>query len=184
MRILPIALAMHDEPQAERIRITQQAASLTHAHPRSRLACVLYVELAVLLLAGIPPHDAIERLNGKAETIIRDAGEEARHESQHFGRIIGGTPGQLSEREIASSGYVVHTFEASIWALLTSTSYKQTVLKAVNLGEDTDTTGAVAGGLAGIVWGKTDIPDSWLQVLARREEIEASAEGLGQMRRG
>ena len=59
----------------------------------------------------------------------------------------------LSQREVFSTGYVLHTLHASLWCLLTTDNYRDRVLKAVNLGGDTDTTGCVAGGLAGVVYG-------------------------------
>ncbi|MFM2307586.1 MAG: ADP-ribosyl-[dinitrogen reductase] glycohydrolase, partial [Bacteroidota bacterium] len=84
----------------------------------------------------------------------------------------------LPEDKIHSSGYVLHTLEASIWCLLTTETYADAVLKAVNLGEDTDTTGCVTGGLAGIVYGYENIPAEWLNVLARRHDIENLAYAL------
>lgn len=76
------------------------------------------------------------------------------------------------ENEIKSSGYVVDTLEAALWCLLTTDSYSSCVLKAVNLGDDTDTVGAVAGGLAGICYGAEGIPNEWLEVLEGRSNIE------------
>ena len=67
---------------------------------------------------------------------------------------------------------MIHTLEASIWCIMTTESYKEAVLKAVNLGEDTDTTAAVTGGLAGIIYGAENIPKDWLTKIARREDIE------------
>lgn len=72
----------------------------------------------------------------------------------------------------------MHTLEASIWCLLTTDNYKDAVLKAVNLGLDTDTTGAVTGGLAGLLYGFDDIPAHWVNQLARRDDIEDLANRL------
>ena len=72
--------------------------------------------------------------------------------------------------------YVVHTLEAAIWCLLNTDSYKDCVLKAVNLGDDTDTVGAVAGGLAGIYYGIENIPSEWLNAVAKRQYIESLCE--------
>ena len=77
----------------------------------------------------------------------------------------------LDEEQIKSSGYVVHTLEAAIWCFLNTENYKDCVLKAVNLGEDTDTVGAVAGGLAGLYYGLEDIPEAWTEILPKREWI-------------
>ena len=76
------------------------------------------------------------------------------------------------EEDIQSSGYVVHTLEASVWCLIHTDSYEEAVLKAVNLGDDTDTVGAVTGGLAGLYYGYNHIPDKWLEVIQKREWIE------------
>ena len=78
---------------------------------------------------------------------------------------------KIPREEIESSGYVLHTLEASIWCLMTTTDYKEAVLKAVNLGGDTDTTAAVTGGLAGILYGLEGIPENWLNSMVRLEDI-------------
>jgi len=84
----------------------------------------------------------------------------------------------LDEKEIESSGYVLHTLEASIWCLMTTNSYQEAVLRAVNLGFDTDTTGAVTGGLAGLLYGYENIPENWLRQIARFDDIENLVERL------
>ena len=87
-------------------------------------------------------------------------------------RTLQGKLPEVHEDNIYSSGYVVHTLEASLWSLLTTSSYSEAVLRAVNLGEDTDTSGAVTGGLAGLAYGFDDIPADWVEQLARVEDIE------------
>ena len=77
----------------------------------------------------------------------------------------------LDESEIRSSGYVLDSLEASFWCILNSKSYEETVLKAVNLGSDTDTTAAISGGLAGLIYGYEAIPKRWVNVLSRKEDI-------------
>ena len=89
----------------------------------------------------------------------------------HFKRILTGNIHRLPEDEIQSSGYVVHTFEASIWCMLNSNTFTEAVLKAVNLGDDTDTTGIVTGGLAGIHYGIDEIPEEWINTIARKDDI-------------
>ena len=68
---------------------------------------------------------------------------------------------------------MLHTLHASLWCLLTTSTFEECVLKAVNLGGDTDTTGCVAGGLAGVHYGLKAIPEKWRHSLARHDEIEA-----------
>ena len=74
--------------------------------------------------------------------------------------------------EIQSTGFVLHTLEASLWCLLNTNSYKEAVLKAINLGDDTDTTAAVTGGLAGIIYGYDEIPSDWIDKLKNKNLIE------------
>ncbi|MEL1255771.1 ADP-ribosylglycohydrolase family protein [Flavobacterium sp. DGU38] len=89
-----------------------------------------------------------------------------------FDRILKNDISTYNENEIHSSGYVLHSLEASFWCFLNSDSFEETVLKAVNLGEDTDTTGAIAGGLAGIYFGLENIPQKWINNLARVKDIK------------
>ncbi len=89
----------------------------------------------------------------------------------HFDRLLNGNINELEEDAIQSGGYVIHTLEASIWCLLTTNNYEEAVLKAVNLGGDTDTTGAVTGGLAGLMYGFKSIPNKWISSIVKANEI-------------
>ena len=82
----------------------------------------------------------------------------------------------LPEGSIRSSGYVVDALEAAVWSLVNADSFETALLKAVNLGDDTDTVGAIAGGLAGLYYGYDAIPEDWLGVLQRCEWIEGLCE--------
>ena len=75
------------------------------------------------------------------------------------------------EENISSSGYVVSTLEATIWLFLNSNDYNTTILKAVNLGEDTDTVAACVGGLLGIYYGIENIRENWKQNLKKYDYI-------------
>ena len=149
MRILPLAFTEAGPSDVEAV------SSITHAHATSVEACQLYVDIARRLLKG---QQLSEILSG-LET------------STTYARLQ--TLAELTEDDIRSSGYVVDTLEAALWCLLTSTSYPETVLKAVNLGDDTDTVAAVAGGLAGIIYGLEGIPDNWLTQLRHKELLES-----------
>jgi ADP-ribosylglycohydrolase len=176
MRILPLAFWLRGKPASERRTACFQASALTHGHSRSKLACWLYVETARGLCQGLSPAEALLQARATVSTWTIDHDPDG--EWRHFARCLP-TIASLPRADIKSSGYVVHTMEAALWCLLGSASYAETVLKAVNLGNDTDTTAAVAGGLAGLLWGEAAIPEEWLAVLARREEITALAERLG-----
>ncbi|HKL37764.1 MAG TPA: ADP-ribosylglycohydrolase family protein, partial [Bacteroidales bacterium] len=99
-------------------------------------------------------------------------------EVAHFDRLTGGEIQKLEEEKIETNTYVVHTLEASIWCILTTNDYPKAVLKAVNLGEDTDTTAAVTGGLAGLIYSAKAIPTLWKESLARLNEIESVTDKL------
>ena len=74
-----------------------------------------------------------------------------------------------------STGYVVDTLEAALWCLYHTDNYRDCVITAVNLGDDTDTVAAVAGGLAGLLYGyggKNGIPEEWVKKIARCDWIE------------
>ena len=99
-------------------------------------------------------------------------------EFRNFRRIIESDISELPEDAIKSSGYVVDTLEASLWCFLNNTSYEATALTAVNLGGDTDTLGAAAGGLAGIYYGYEGIPQKWINKIDRAEDIIKLGERL------
>jgi len=128
------------------------------------------------LLEGLEPKVAY--LKGiKRVKPIYSAAKYAR-ERHLFSRILKGEIDSLPVDEISSSTYVIHSLEAALWCLLTASSYAETVLKAVNLGRDTDTIGAITGSLAGIYYGFDNIPSEWLEVLARKDDIIELAKRL------
>lgn len=146
MRILPLAF-MHLS-SADIFAVS----ALTHAHSISQVACDIYVRVAESLIAGYPK-----------EVALSNAG---------YGEL--GYIADLERDEVKSTGYVIDTLYAALWCFLTTDSYREAVLKAVNLGEDTDTVAAVCGGLAGIyygVGGDKGIPDEWIDKIARRDWI-------------
>ncbi len=170
MRIIPAAVCFYTIRIEEFIQRVHAISSITHRHPRSLMACGIYCLIARSLIEGKTPIDAYREAIDRASDIYdRDP---FRQELHHFRRILGGKIGSLPEETINSSGYVIDTLEASLWCLLNTGSYGEAVLRAVNLGHDTDTTGCVTGGLAGIYYNKTSIPGEWLDVIARRDDID------------
>lgn len=160
MRIIPFAL--YDAHNTEFI---ETASSLTHAHPRARIACVIY---SLFLDAIIKTKDksCLGDVLAGAKALYADARDWSYYEPL-FG---------IEKRDrdsINSSGYVVDTLEAALWCLMTTDTYKDCVLKAVNLGLDTDTVAAVAGGLAGALYGYDAIPAQWLEKLKKKEFINS-----------
>ena len=178
MRILPLLFYIKDKPVDERFITTRLVSSLTHAHIRSVISCFYYLEFAGLLLAKKDKFDIYRSLKYSVPAHLHSLSINPL-EISRFDRLLNFDIYNLKEDEIKSSGYVLHTLEASLWCLLTTNNYKDAVLKAVNLGEDTDTTGAVTGGLAGILYGFENIPQAWLNILARKDDIEDLAARMG-----
>ena len=186
MRILPLLAFIYDKPIADRYRITTEVSSLTHGHLRSVLACFIYLEMARQLTLGLNKWDALRAMQHTVNQFFTEYPPHDPDELRMYSPILENpalpsraTPLRLrAEDEIRSSGYVLHTLEASLWCFLTTDSYAEAVLKAVNLGSDTDTTGCVTGGLAGLYYGVEAIPADWLQVLARRSDIDDLAARL------
>lgn len=169
MRILPIALWFAGHEEGELLSSIHRVSGITHRHLRSQMACGFYALLVRELLAGSDPAPAY----ASALSHFKAAYAEPcfSEERLAFRHLEAGDLASVGRDEIKSGGYVIETLTASIWCLLTSKSYKETVLKAVNLGSDTDTTACVAGGLAGLVYGKEMIPPKWIAVLAQTERL-------------
>ncbi|WP_309607913.1 ADP-ribosylglycohydrolase family protein [Flavobacterium sp.] len=171
MRILPIAFYLKDEADLNLIYQTvKDVSSITHAHFRSVFACFIYIIYTLELLKIENKFDAYQKTKTIVNNFIVDK-EFNEREIQLFDRILKSNINEFDKDKINSSGYVLHSLEASFWCILNSSTYKETVLKAVNLGEDTDTTAAIAGGLAGLIYGYDEIPVEWINVLARRKDI-------------
>lgn len=176
MRILPLVFELQGKSTAERFAMISEISGITHNHIRSHLACFYYLEFALKLLNGEDKFTVYQLLKIEMQNIIQKFGTEG--EFLHFKRLVDSDIFQIDEDEIQSSGYVIHTLEASIWCLLTTDNYQNAVLKAVNLGEDTDTTAAVTGGIAALAYGFSSIPAEWIETVARKDDIETLAESL------
>ncbi|MEH2399819.1 ADP-ribosylglycohydrolase family protein [Nostoc sp.] len=174
MRILPMAYCHRNLTLGELLARVHDVSAITHAHARSQMACGIYISIAVALLEGADLQTAY--LQGLQDIQTIYTVREFLLEKPHFARVLGGEIAKLPVEEINSGGYVIDTLESSLWCLLNSSSYSEAVLKAVNLGGDTDTTAAVTGGLAGIYYGVENIPKQWMNQIARRQDIIYLAE--------
>ena len=175
MRIHPFSLmAWFDKRlKSNYEEIIDRASALTHAHERSKLACKIYTLILFHLLEK-PRKDSIVSALDMVKNRYSD-----HPEYHHYERLLSVHFNKLSVEEIKSSGYVVDTLEAAVWCVLTTDSYKDCVLKAVNLGNDTDTIAAITGGLAGALYGYEAIPKEWLDTLIKRDFIEEMCERAG-----
>lgn len=172
MRIHPISLYLANKDMSieDKIEIIHNASSLTHSHIRSKIACGIYSFVLWELLKKPDKESILVGLNNARDFYSNY------EELSHYNRLFGKTFIITKRDDIRSSGYVVDTLEAVIWCLLTTSNYKDCVLKAVNLGDDTDTIAAIAGGLAGALYGYDNIPQKWRDTLIKREYIEGLCE--------
>ena len=188
-RILPIALyqmrikQMEDGSNlSEILSPIHTVCALTHGHYRCMIACGFYY----LILYESLTHK--ERLPIENVRIALKKGFEYyeneiefKLDINYYHRIKTYDQFIMSEEDsILGSGYVVDSLEAAIWCFVNTDTYADCVLKAVNLGDDTDTTAAIVGGLAGGYYGYNNIPQEWLVTIARREWIEEICQNLYQ----
>ena len=179
MRILPATLYLFGTRRkigVDELKIIHEFSALTHGHIISQMACGIYSLIAAQLLSGKNISEAFTLGMNDAKNFYGT--DEA---FKNFSRLCDENFAMLPEDEISSSGYVVDTLEAALWCLLNTDDYKTLALKAVNLGEDTDTTAAVAGGLAGIFYGAEVIPTDWLNTLKRRDYLEKICEDFAKV---
>ena len=179
MRILPVCIYLkylQDEnglDDNKAIEIIHKISALTHAHIRSKMACGIYFFCV----------RELSKRNGTVEQLLQLAldhafafykkNSESQEELVYFKRIEKVNELKaIPEQQIKSGGYVIESIEAALWCMLNSSNYRECVLKAVTLGHDTDTTAAIAGGLAGIYYGYENIPEEWKKSIIRREWIE------------
>lgn len=180
MRILPLVFYLENEEDIQKIYFTvREVSAITHGHFRSVFACFIYVIFSIQLLKGKSKREAYTHTQNTALKYAEKQGFNP-NEIELFSRILKNNISGYPEDEIKSVGYVLHSLEASLWCFLNSESYSEAVLKAVNLGEDTDTTGAITGGIAGIYYGYENIPKEWITELVRKDDIEALCEKLHQ----
>ncbi len=179
MRILPLLFYIKNKPISERFELINEVSCITHGHIRSVISCFIYLEFALNLLKGLEKFEALNQMQITINQFFTEFDFRLKNELQLFHRLLESPDKnadtkpifKCDESEIQSSGYVLHTLEASFWSFLTTNTYSEAVLKAVNLGSDTDTTGAVTGGLAGLYYGIENIPEKWLNQIARKDDI-------------
>lgn len=180
MRILPLVFYIKNMDIEQRFRYVNDVSSLTHRHIRSVLGCFIYSEFVLQLLKGFNKFEAFHQTRDIVNNFLNKNAICSDREINKYHRILMNPIGdyaikpiyEYTEDEIASSGYIVHSLEASLWCILKEDSFEATVLRAVNLGYDTDTTAAITGGPAGILYGLHSIPLRWLNQLARKEDIQ------------
>lgn len=150
MRFAPVAIRHWRDPE-ELLRVARDQSRTTHGAPEAVQACETLAKLLSMAIRGAMLPDLV---SCQAAREIRGF---------HIGQ---------SRDEVQGSGYVVESLHAALWAVSRTSSYRSAVLLAANLGRDADTTAAIAGQIAGALYGASTIPAKWLHRLAWRERIE------------
>ncbi|RWO88608.1 ADP-ribosylglycohydrolase family protein [Mesorhizobium sp.] len=156
MRLSPVAIR-HWRNLETALDVARRQTRTTHGSPQTVAASIL---LTRLLAQAIEGHSLTEILTGPEADVVE-----------------GGFRG-LHRNQITGSGYVVESLQAALWAVNRTTDFRSAVLMAANLGDDADTTAAIAGQLAGAVYGASGIPEEWLTRLAWRNRLEFAADQL------
>lgn len=165
MRILPLAFYLAAEDNLDsRKKIIEEVSGITHNHIYSKIGCMFYSEMVIQLLQGNKKKKAYQ----KTVEIMKGIYNEI--ELFPFSRIMDGKIYNLPKKKLSGSGYVVHSLESILWSFLNNRSYVATVTDIILLGEDTDTNAALAGSLAALYY-ENSIPQEWIEVLVKKEEI-------------
>ncbi len=168
MRILPIVYYSYSNKMSEEniYNLVKRVSSITHAHEISIMGCFIYVIYGIELLNNKnleQAYNIIKKINFNNyfsnETI------------EKYSRILKHNIKNYSMEEIKSTGFVIDTLEATLWVLLNTSTYDESIIKAINLGEDTDTVGACVGGIAGIYYGLDSINQSWKNDLLKYDYL-------------
>ena len=164
MRLAPVALAAKSDAD-KAVALARAQSEVTHAS----VECVDAADLLARVLVG--------GIVGNGHAAL-DAGAGVQWTSPKVAAIAKGKWRGKRRDAIRSSGYVIDTLEAAFWAVGGSRNFEEAVLKAVNLGDDADTVGAVAGQIAGAVWGYAAIPAHWRERIAWSQRLLAAADAL------
>ena len=167
MRLAPVAMAFCDDPEAAG-RFCADSSRTTHPTVECVEACGAYGRLIAAAIEGASRADLCVLAADLAEQVT----------SPNLAAILSGSYRVKKRDEISSSGYVLHSLEAALWAFAKTDDFPDGVLLAVNLGDDADTVGAIYGQLAGALYGRSGIPESWRNRLHDVGTIEDLAAGI------
>lgn len=157
MRALPTAIAR--TTRQARTRDAAEISAITHADPRCAQACIAYVEIAAALIGGVDPNEAIDRALAVPDVEHPDVLAALAFNAQ--------TPVE----RVSTSGYVLDSLAAAVWAIQQPAQLEDTLVALVNRGDDADTTGAIAGGLLGCRDGAAALPARWVARLEYAAEF-------------
>lgn len=170
MRIFPLYAYLRAKPVPEWFAPIWQHSALTHGHIRSACCCFLYLRFCHHIIGKETKAKALDQARRELLDFLMAANLPI-EELDALAMLIQADFSNLARTQVQGTGYVVQCLEAALWSVFNAKNYRDTVLNAVNLGEDTDTTACVAGAPAALLFGVKAIPANWLEALARREDI-------------
>lgn len=170
MRIIPLLFLIKGKPIEKQFQIIWEVSALTHRHIRAAMSCLIYLRLAEHLLDGMEKNGAYLKTRKEIQTFWKEM-EFSKEEQVHFERMIQSNISEIAYEDLEGNGYVIKALEASLWCFLNESSFERAVFSGINLGEDTDTTAAIIGGLGGIYFGLESVPKEWIDSLARLDNI-------------
>jgi ADP-ribosyl-[dinitrogen reductase] hydrolase len=163
MRLAPVSILYAFDPDA-RADVARRQSAVTHGAEEAVEACAAYAVLVAEAIQGW----------SKAQVFTPRPGWTP----EKVARVMRMETVGWDRKQVRGSGYVIHSLEAALWAVGNANNFREAALLAANLGEDADTTAAIAGQLAGALWGASGIPEEWLSLLAWRERITNLADRL------
>jgi ADP-ribosylglycohydrolase len=180
MRILPIAFYCYNSnlKKEEIYFLVKEISSLTHKHEISYLGAYIYTLYIINLLNGKDKEDAYCNIKEESYEMFNV------QTLKYYKRIIKNNVENLMLAQIKSTAYVVDTLESVFWVFLNSESYDEAVLKAIHLGNDTDTIAALVGALGGIYYGYNSINKDWLKNLRYLTCLEKVSEQFSEIKIG
>jgi len=176
MRLAPVPIRfghLYADQLDELSRLAEESSIPTHASEQCVSACRYLATILAALIHG-EDRDAVLSTDWKPLQQLNDI--KTLHSL--IQEISQGSFRKKEPPAIQGSGWVVKSLEASLWAFHDASSFEEAVLRAVNLGDDADTTGAICGQLAGAYWGESGIPQSLRSGLARMDMIEGALKGI------
>jgi len=176
MRLAPIPIRfahLYSGNPDELSRLAAESSLPTHASNQCISACRYLALVLAALIRGEKRDDVLSPDWGPLQQLLAI---QPLHPKIH--EVVTGSFRHKQPPAIKGTGWVVQSLEASLWAFHNADSFEEAVLRAVNLGDDADTTGAVCGQLAGAYWGESGIPQEWIEGLAQRDMIEEALNGL------
>ncbi len=173
MKLAPVAIAYRSDAIGASRRAAESART-THGAPEAADACRYFAGLVGGALGGVSVDELLG--SGPYEPVAGMWDADPLHPA--IAAIAAGSFRAKSPPAIRGTGYVVDALEAALWAVWTTHTFEDAVLAAVNLGDDADTTAAIAGQLAGALHGLRAIPARWRERLHRIDEIIAMADAL------